>query len=207
MCRRESRGTSPKQGPEGRGPSHPGIRRTSPDTIPTRSHACRTSPRDSAASDPPDASAIAVLRIPRVVRQVRVPRVIPIAEPRRGPPPTRIFPLRLRRQPIHTRWAQSALPTAPAPSAWRSNRWHHPKSPSPPDGEVPGVRAKLGLFPITARYSPCVTSYFPIQNPRLIVTSVWDLPSRSGPSFRAPHPERPRRDEHHVLGGSIATAR
>src|SRR5207344_455183 len=44
----------------------------------------------------------AVAAIPRVVRQVGVARVIPIAEPRRGPPPARILPLRLRRQPIHT---------------------------------------------------------------------------------------------------------
>src|SRR4029434_5858164 len=38
----------------------------------------------------------AVVEIPRVVRQVSVARVIPIAKPRRGPPPTRILPLRLR---------------------------------------------------------------------------------------------------------------
>jgi hypothetical protein len=34
------------------------------------------------------------------------------------------------------------------------------------------VVKKLGLLPITAKYSLCVTSYFPIRNPLLIVTNV-----------------------------------
>ena len=66
--------------------------------------------------------AVAVVPIPSVVRQVRVARVIPIAEPRRRPPPTRILPLRLRRQPINTRWARSAQPPVRAPSAPHSKR-------------------------------------------------------------------------------------
>src|SRR5438552_223493 len=43
----------------------------------------------------------AVVRIPPVVRQAGVAYVIPITEPARCPPPARILPLPLRRQPIH----------------------------------------------------------------------------------------------------------
>ncbi len=57
-----------------------------------------------------------------------------------------------------------------------------------------------GLFPITARYSRRVTSYFPIQNPFVNVTRVCG-PSQSAPpslALRAPHHEPPRRNPHHV---------
>src|ERR1035437_9641132 len=44
----------------------------------------------------------AVVAIPRVLAQIGVGQVIPIAEPRRGPRAARIPPPRLRRQPIDT---------------------------------------------------------------------------------------------------------
>ena len=39
--------------------------------------------------------------MPHIVREVGVAGVVPIAEPRRGPRPARIFPLRFGRQPVN----------------------------------------------------------------------------------------------------------
>src|SRR5262249_54183054 len=46
--------------------------------------------------------AVAVGRIPRVVRQVVIARVIAVIESRRSPGPTRVLPLCLRRQTVST---------------------------------------------------------------------------------------------------------
>src|SRR5207249_2150272 len=42
---------------------------------------------------------------------------------------------------------------------------------------APVEEKALGLLFITVRYSPCVTSYFPSQKPRLSFTSTASLPS------------------------------
>ena len=182
---RGRRGSSPSPAPAGRGQSHRDMAHTSPGTTPNIPMHVIQSPRVGQLLPHRMRRTTAVLVIPRVLGQIGVARVIPIAEPRRGPRPARILPLRLRRQPIHTigrnpprRPLALRELAAVVRGVEPTDRFHR-------TGQIGTVilvigrrlplrspLKRLGLLPITARYSPCVTSYFPIQNPLLIVTAV-----------------------------------